>query len=44
VLTDGRIDLAKLRPMLFEMGSKQYWSVGRPIAKCWDVGKRFKSK
>ena len=44
VLTDGRIDLAKLRPMLFEMGSKQYWSVGQPIAKCWDVGKRFKSK
>jgi flavin reductase (DIM6/NTAB) family NADH-FMN oxidoreductase RutF len=44
VLTDGRIDLAKLRPLLFDMGSKQYWSLGGPIAKCWDVGRKYKSK
>ncbi len=44
VLTDGHIDMEKLRPMLFEMGSKHYWSVGRPIAKCWDVGKGYKPK
>jgi flavin reductase (DIM6/NTAB) family NADH-FMN oxidoreductase RutF len=44
VLTDGHIDMKKLRPMLFEMGSKQYWTVGEPIAKCWDVGKGYNSK
>jgi flavin reductase (DIM6/NTAB) family NADH-FMN oxidoreductase RutF len=44
VLTEGHIDLMKLRPMLFDMGSKQYWTVGRPIAKCWDIGKSYRSK
>ena len=42
VLTDGHIDLRKLKPMLFEMGSKRYWTLGEPIARCWDVGKRYK--
>lgn len=41
VLTDGHIDIAKARPMLFEMGSKHYWSIGQPIARCWDVGKAY---
>ncbi|MCU0861676.1 MAG: flavin reductase family protein [Methanomassiliicoccales archaeon] len=44
VLTDGHIDIGKLRPMLFDMGSKQYWSLGRPIAKCWEVGRGFKGE
>jgi flavin reductase (DIM6/NTAB) family NADH-FMN oxidoreductase RutF len=44
VLTEGHIDIAKLRPMLFDMGSKQYWSLGKPIAKAWDIGKKFKPK
>jgi flavin reductase (DIM6/NTAB) family NADH-FMN oxidoreductase RutF len=44
VLTEGNIDISKLRPLLFEMGSKHYWSIGSPIAKCWDVGKGFVSK
>jgi flavin reductase (DIM6/NTAB) family NADH-FMN oxidoreductase RutF len=40
VTKDGAIDIARVKPMLFEMGTKQYWSLGRPIAKCWDVGKK----
>jgi flavin reductase (DIM6/NTAB) family NADH-FMN oxidoreductase RutF len=36
----GTIDVARVRPLLFEMGSRQYWSLGEPIAKCWDVGKK----
>ena len=44
VLTDGKVDVAKLRPMLFDMGSKQYWSLGPPIAKCWDVGRGYRPK
>lgn len=40
VLTDCRVDLRRFHPLLFEMGTKQYWSVGQPIAKCWNAGKK----
>jgi flavin reductase (DIM6/NTAB) family NADH-FMN oxidoreductase RutF len=43
VLTDGVLDLAKVKPLLFDMNTRQYWSLGTPIAKCWEVGKQLKS-
>ena len=39
VLEEGRIDIAKLKPILFDMASRKYWSLGRDIAKCWSIGK-----
>jgi len=42
VLTDGRIDLAKVRPMLFDMSSKQYWALGQAIGRAWHVGRQLK--
>ncbi len=39
VLTNGVVDIAKLRPLLFDMASKKYWGLGDPVAKCWSVGK-----
>ncbi len=42
VLTNGLIDIAKLRPLLFDMSSKKYWGLGEPLGKCWSVGKDFK--
>jgi flavin reductase (DIM6/NTAB) family NADH-FMN oxidoreductase RutF len=42
VLTDGKIDLAKLKPLLFDMSSIKYWSVGKVVADCWKVGKQLK--
>lgn len=42
VLTDGKIDLAKLKPLLFDMSSIKYWSVGEVLADCWKVGKQLK--
>jgi len=33
------IDVAKLKPLLFEMHSIHYWRLGEKIAKCWNVGK-----
>ncbi len=39
VLTNGVVDIAKLRPLLFDMASKKYWSLGEPLAKCWSVGR-----
>jgi flavin reductase (DIM6/NTAB) family NADH-FMN oxidoreductase RutF len=44
VLTDGAIDIRKLNPLLFDMGSKSYWTVGEPIGHAWSVGKQYKLK
>jgi len=42
VLTEGKVDLAKLRPLLFDMSSVKYWSVGEVVAGCWNAGKKLK--
>ena len=42
VLTEGKIDLAKLKPLLFDMSSIKYWSVGEVVENCWKVGKQLK--
>ena len=44
VLKDGKVDLARAKPLLFDMSSIQYWSIGNPLAKCWNVGKKMKQK
>jgi flavin reductase (DIM6/NTAB) family NADH-FMN oxidoreductase RutF len=42
VLTEGKIDIAKVRPLLFDMNSAKYWSLGASLAGCWHVGKQMK--
>jgi len=42
VLTEGKVDLAKLKPLLFDMSSVKYWSVGDVVAGCWNIGKKLK--
>lgn len=42
VLTNGKIDLSKLRPLLFDMASVKYWRLGEAIGNCWNVGKSLK--
>lgn len=44
VMTDGQIDLAKVKPILFDMHGMKYWSLGQPIGDCWEIGKNFKPK
>ena len=44
VLTYGVVDIAKVKPLLFDMASRKYWSLGQPLAKCWSVGKEFDAK
>jgi len=41
---DGKIDLAEVRPLLFDMASASYWSLGSPLASCWSVGKGMKRR
>jgi flavin reductase (DIM6/NTAB) family NADH-FMN oxidoreductase RutF len=42
VLTDGAVDISKVKPLLFDMNSAKYWSLGGEIANCWSVGKELK--
>jgi len=44
VLSDKKIDVSKLKPMLFDMSSRKYWSLGNEIAQCWNIGKQFKTE
>ena len=44
VLSENRVDISKLKPLLFDMSSKKYWSLGTVIANCWNVGKEIKRK
>jgi flavin reductase (DIM6/NTAB) family NADH-FMN oxidoreductase RutF len=41
VLCDGKVDLAKVKPLLFDMASKKYWSLGTAVGSCWNVGKQY---
>ncbi len=42
VLIDGKVDLSKVKPLLFDMSSIKYWSLGKPVGDCWNVGKQYK--
>jgi flavin reductase (DIM6/NTAB) family NADH-FMN oxidoreductase RutF len=44
VLKNGKVDLARLKPLLFDMSSIKYWSIGNPVAGCWNIGKQLKKK
>jgi flavin reductase (DIM6/NTAB) family NADH-FMN oxidoreductase RutF len=44
VLTDGRIDFSKVRPLLFDMPSRGYWTLGERIADAWEIGKGLKGR
>jgi flavin reductase (DIM6/NTAB) family NADH-FMN oxidoreductase RutF len=41
VLTGDKVDVSKLKPLMFDMASKKYWSLGGEIAQCWSVGKKL---
>jgi flavin reductase (DIM6/NTAB) family NADH-FMN oxidoreductase RutF len=44
VLSDTKIDVSKLKPLLFDMNSRKYWSLGGEIAQCWNIGKQLKTE
>ncbi len=41
VLTKGAVDLEKLQPILFAMHDRSYWTVGKKLARAWDIGKEL---
>jgi flavin reductase (DIM6/NTAB) family NADH-FMN oxidoreductase RutF len=42
VLSDGKVGLAKIKPLFFDMTGKKYWSLGPAVGSCWSVGKQYK--
>ena len=44
VLAEGKVDITRVKPLLFDMGSIKYWSLGEPVANCWNIGKKLKKK
>lgn len=42
VMSQGKIDIARLRPLLFDMASVKYWRLGPAVGTCWNVGKSLK--
>jgi flavin reductase (DIM6/NTAB) family NADH-FMN oxidoreductase RutF len=38
-LTDGTVDFSQVRPLLFVMNDRSYWTLGQRHAKAWDIGK-----
>ncbi len=41
VLTDGVVDLGKLKPLLFAMNDRSYWGIGNKVANAWNIGKEL---
>ena len=41
VLTDGKVDLAKLQPVVFDAASMTYRAIGDVVGKAWGAGKVF---
>lgn len=43
VLADGgKIDITKVKPLLFDMSSINYYGLGQALGACWNVGKQLK--
>lgn len=41
ILTDGKVDLGKLKPIVFDAASMTYRAIGKVVGKAWDAGKIF---
>jgi flavin reductase (DIM6/NTAB) family NADH-FMN oxidoreductase RutF len=41
-LTEDTPDISKINTFTYAM--KQYWNVGEPLGKAWEIGKNFKEK
>ncbi len=41
ILTDGKVDLAKLQPIVFDAASMSYRAIGDIVGKAWGDGKKY---
>ena len=43
-LTDGKLDFRKMKPLILSQPDTSYWRLGEPVARAWNIGKRYKAK
>ena len=43
-LSDGKPDFKKMKPFILSQPDTAYWSLGKPVAKAWSIGKQFKTE
>jgi len=43
ILSDGKPDVAKYRPLLLTMPDNRYWTLGDAVAGAWQAGKALKN-
>lgn len=43
-LTDGKLDFRKMKPLILSQPDTSYWRLGEPVARAWNIGKRYKDK
>ncbi len=41
ILTEGKVDLSKLQPIVFDAASMSYRAIGDVVGKAWGDGKKF---
>ena len=41
ILTNGKVDLDKLQPVVFDAASMTYRAIGKVVGKAWGEGKKF---
>lgn len=41
ILTDGKVDLGKLRPIVFDAAANTYRAIGEVVGQAWGSGKKF---
>ena len=43
VLSDGRLDITKIRPVIYDPAQNRYFGVGEYLAKAFTVGKELRA-
>lgn len=43
-LTDDKLDFGKMKPLVLSQPDTAYWSLGKPVAQAWSIGKKYKEK
>jgi len=41
ILTDGKVDLEKLQPVVFDASAVSYRAIGEIVGGAWNIGKKF---
>ncbi len=43
-LSDGRLDWAKVSPLLFTFADPSYWKLGDYVGKAWSIGRGYRKR